>query len=394
MDPTNRTVTIDATALLDLSGNRGIGRYVRDLLHGLAATRDEWSSDFDLRIVTGLGFLTGGETETDPIAALERLEPLRGSQEFRIRRRRQRALGSVAFGSAILHLAEPIGVPWLKRLPWSATCYDLIPLRLPEQYLGGRGLRYRVHHGGAWLRYRIPERLVAISEHTRTDLIELLGLRPNRVVHVPTGIDLSSWGATPLPDDRTRLERLGVGARPYVLYVGGGDPRKGVNSLLDALVAAVRHVDVDLVWTGNLPAAELREFRRLIGAKRIEDRVRLLGFTADPDLAALYRGALALPFLSTLEGFGLPVVEAMACSCPVIVVRGSGCDEISADAGYVVGAGDAGAASRAITELARDGRARAERGARGLARAQRFDRRRMARGYAEVWREMLHGRAR
>jgi len=113
--------------------------------------------------------------------------------------------------------------------------------------------------------------------------------------------------------------------------------------------------------------------------------VRFLGFVADADLAALYRAAVALLFLSRLEGFGLPVAEAMAAGCPAIVSRASGSDEVAGDSGIVVDADDTPAAAKAISRLARSPEHRAELGRRGRARVPTFDRREMARGYVKSY---------
>jgi glycosyltransferase involved in cell wall biosynthesis len=159
--------------------------------------------------------------------------------------------------------------------------------------------------------------------------------------------------------------------------------------MIQALVEARRSLDIELVWAGKLPPRELERFRNEAERAGVGDRVRFIGYAPDPDLAALYRGALAHVFLSVLEGFGLPVAEAIAAGCPAIVVRGSGCDEITGEAGYIVPPNDAPAAARAIVEVASDPEGRARRIRLGRERAHRFDRRQMARGYVENWLTML-----
>jgi glycosyltransferase involved in cell wall biosynthesis len=383
------TVAIDASPLLDRSGHRGIGRYVSDLLHGLEAIRDEWRSSLDIRAVTALGWHGDGTITPELAEAAGSLGEHRGSQGRTILWRRRLSLGTLSRAADILHLTEALGTPFARLTRWGVTCYDLIPLKMPNEYLGGSRVKILRQHMEDWVRYHRSDSLVAISERTRDDLIELLQIPPSKVVAVPTGIDLTAWQSAPREDDRDRLDRLGVRDRRYVLFVGGGDQRKGVPTMLRALAEARRSMEVELVWAGKLPPRHLERFRKEAEHAGVGDQVRFIGFAPDRDLAALYRGALAHVFLSVLEGFGLPVAEAIAIGCPVIVVRGSGCDEIAGDAGYIVPPNDSSAAARAIVALATDPEERARRIRLGRERAPRFDRKQMARGYVENWLTML-----
>src|SRR4029079_12581403 len=114
-----------------------------------------------------------------------------------------------------------------------------------------------------------------------------------------------------------------------------------------------------------------------------------VGFVAERDMPGLYRRAVAHLFLSRLEGFGFSVVEAMAAGCPVIVARGSATDLVAGDAAIIVDADDPGAAGRAIVELASDPRARQSRIDLGRERARFFDRNRMAREYADLYKRIM-----
>jgi len=383
-----RNILVDATPILDRSGHRGIGRYVYDLLQGLEATRDEWRSSLNIRAVTHLGFHGEGSTTSELAVAADLVRGQRGSLQDSIRWRRRLSLGSVSHGADVLHLTEAVGTPLIRGTRWGVTCYDLIPLRMPEQYLGGS--RYKIARRKATdrRRYCRADALVAISERTRLDMIDLLQIAPEKVTTVPTGIDLSHWLREASEQDREMRARGGAGERPYVLFVGEGDHRKGIATMMRALAAARRSADVELIWVGRLPPNNLARFKEQAAEAGVTDAVRFAGFVADEDLAALYRGALAMIFLSVLEGFGLPVAEALAASCPVIVVENSGSDEVAGDAGYVVSAGDHEAAGRAIVELAGNPEERARRVRLGQARVPRYDRKQMARGYVEVWQRM------
>ena len=209
---------------------------------------------------------------------------------------------------------------------------------------------------------------------------------------VPNGIHLAQWSSPAGAEDVLRRARLGVGARPYLFYVGYCDFRKNVRAMLETLAIARRSVDVELVWAGDLPPAKLEAMKLLARQNGVDGAVRFLGFVADPDLAALYRGAVALLFLSRLEGFGLPVAEAMAAGCPAIVARSSGSDDVAGDAGIIVDPDDVLAAAEAAVRLARSGDAREELVRRGRERVGRFDRREMARGYVRSYLRAAGGR--
>jgi glycosyltransferase involved in cell wall biosynthesis len=383
------SVIIDATPVLDGSGHRGIGRYVYDLLHGLESIRDEWRACLDVRAVTAIGWHGNGTLEANLAEAAESVRGRRGSLKHSIRWRRRLSLGTLGRSADVIHLTEAILTPMARRTKWGVTCYDLIPLKMPAEYLHGNPLRIRKRHMEDWMRYHRSDRLVAISERTRADMIDILSIEPDKVVAVPTGIDLRHWLSGPLDDDAQRRARLSVGLRPYVLFVGAGDQRKGITTMLGALARARRSLDVELVWTGNLSKRHLAGFRAEAERLGVGPAIRFLGFAPDPDLAALYRGAVALVFLSVLEGFGLPVAEALAAGCPVVVVRGSGCDEVAGDAGYIVSPNDADAASSAILALARNPDDRERRIRIGRERAPKYDRTQMARGYVETWLRMV-----
>ena len=385
------TVLLDATPMLDTSGHRGIGRFLYDLLHGLAATAREWEGDFALRVVTDLDLHGGGVVDDDPATAAESTRAARGTRIDRIAWRRRVSLGRLARTATVLHLPEPRGTPLRAHPRTVVTCHDLIPLRFPRQYLGKTPWAAWVRRGVERRRLARAAKVVAISRKTMADAIELLGLPAERFVVVPNGIDLSTWSPIAPPGEAAALRARGVGARPFVVYVGYCDHRKAIDAMFATLSRLRGRLDLDLVWAGALLDDDLVRLRADTARHGLEGRVHLLGFVDDATLAALYRGAVAHLFLSRLEGFGLSVAEALASGCPAIVVAGSGADEVAGDAGLVVAADDADAAAAALVALAGDPSARARRVAAGLARARTFGRETMARGYADVWRRVVAG---
>lgn len=249
--------------------------------------------------------------------------------------------------------------------------YDLAPLRLPHLY-------------GPDQRYLAKERLagvsredwvIASSEATRRDLVELGGLDPKRVFVIPLAADPRIFH--PDPDafraDALR-ERLGIGDAPYVLAINAHDRRKNMDAAIGAFGRAVtegRAHDLTLVIAGP-HSARPRIQEALGNAAQRGARVILTGYVTDDDLATLYGGALAFVYPSLYEGFGLPPLEAMQCGTPVIAGRVSSLPEVVGDAGILVDLGDPDALCKAILRLHRDPALRRRLSALSLQRAAGF----------------------
>jgi glycosyltransferase involved in cell wall biosynthesis len=206
------------------------------------------------------------------------------------------------------------------RTPLIVTLYDLIPLVMAERYLGDPAMarRYRLRLG----LIRNADLVLAISEYTRHEAIQLLGLDPAKVKMVGTGV--SSFFTPAGPDDKPVVDlRRSVPdiARPFVVAVLGMDPRKNVERLIEAYGLLPRSVRKEhqlvIACTITRPARE----RWSIHAQRAglgEDEVVFTGWIHDSVLRDLYRAARLSVFPSLYEGFGLPVAEAIACGCPTI----------------------------------------------------------------------------
>ncbi|HEX2093323.1 MAG TPA: glycosyltransferase family 1 protein [Longimicrobiaceae bacterium] len=270
--------------------------------------------------------------------------------------------------------------------------YDLAPMRLPALY--GARQRHLAEAriaglcGGDWV--------ITTSESTRDDLAELAGVDPERVFVIPLAADRRTFhpGANPARVEELR-RRLGIGAGPYLLVVGGPDVRKNVAAAVRAFTRTVREGgarDLSLVVAGSLlPGHGLRE--ALGEAVRCDARVILAGFVPDEDLAALYGGALAFVYPSLYEGFGLPPLEAMQCGVPVIVARNSSLPEVVGDAGILVELDDPDALPGAMLRVFRDAALRDRLRALSLERAARFSWERFTRETLAAYRAITAGRS-
>jgi glycosyltransferase involved in cell wall biosynthesis len=385
VSPPEQLVVVDATPLRTSSGFRGIGRYVHDLLVGLAETKAEWEREVRIAALTQLSWSTPASVSFDLRAAAEETIARRGEVATHTMQRLRRLAGArelIARRAALFHETEPLGTPILGP-PRVVTLYDLVALRFPDAYLSSKLLRPWAEAEARW-RYGRAARVVAISERSRADGIALLGLEPDRVTVVSTGIELSKWTSTHPRPPASPWTRP-----PYCLYVGAADARKNWTTMFEALRVARESMDIELLWAGDLSKPILTTIHARARDLGIERSVRFLRYVDDATLVELYRGAAAHLFLSRLEGFGLSVAEAMAAGCPPIVARHSGCDELVGDAGIVVDADDARGAADALLRLVRRPEERAELARRGRERGLSMSRAAMASGYVDEYRAVL-----
>lgn len=293
--------------------------------------------------------------------------------------------GDVARTGADVFLAtDPGAVALDDRFGTVAVLYDAIPLAIPGSVNALDALWFR----RALSRMRRCQAIVAISEASRRDGIRLSGLDPSRIRVVPLAVDGAIFHPLAVEECRLVAARLGV-RRPYLLYAGGFDPRKGVDRLVDAFAGSGLPATHDLLLVGALVGprgvAIGARARRSPAARSI----RLLGFVSDGDLAHLYGGASAFVFPSVYEGFGLPVLEAMACGAPVIAHQVSSIPEVAGDAALYVEPAASEALARAMARVVGDPGLREDLRARGLARAAGFSWGRTAKGMVEACREAV-----
>ena len=213
-------------------------------------------------------------------------------------------------------------------VPRITTVYDLIPLRAPEHYLPTAAQAERYRARAAWV--AASDLVLAISEHVRQEVLDVLGMDPERVVTVGTGV-------TPFfsPPDGTDAELfrfyLGpVDDRPFIVTVGGSDTRKNTERLIAAVGRMVRSGwDLHLVVVGDLDEHWRKRLTMAGRAAWLGSRLVLTGRIRDDLLRACYRRARALVMPSLAEGFGLPVLEAAACGCPALVSCTSALAEVA-----------------------------------------------------------------
>jgi glycosyltransferase involved in cell wall biosynthesis len=282
----------------------------------------------------------------------------------------------------VVHATELV-LPRLERLPAVVTVHDLAFLRIPEAYtlINRSGLR--------WLAPRVVREarfVVAVSHATGRDLASLLGVQPERIRVVPEGCELERYRPCPGEDPGPVLERLGI-ELPYLLFVGTWEPRKNLVALLEAFDALKREgLPHRLVLAGSR-GWRYRGIEERLQSLAFRDHVVCPGRVAEPDLPTLYRAAEAFVYPSHYEGFGLPVLEAMACGTPVVSSNTSSLPELVEDAGLLVAPTDVHALKDAIRAAVRPSDLRARLMRAGPARAARFTWRAAAERTAQVYAE-------
>jgi glycosyltransferase involved in cell wall biosynthesis len=240
----------------------------------------------------------------------------------------------------------------------TATIHDLTCWLMPEFHTKANVL------ADDYFAHRILRRadgLIAVSENTRQDAIRLLGIAPDRIETIHSGVDERYFNARPSSIAHGRR-------RPYVLYVGTIEPRKNLDTLLDAWSALSR---------------ELREAFELVIAgpegwgsektlARIQREVTYLGYVPEADLPGLVASATAFAYPSLYEGFGFPVAQAMAAGVAVLTSNNSSLREIARDGALLVDPKSPLEITRGLTRLLESESLRREVAERGRARAQQF----------------------
>jgi glycosyltransferase involved in cell wall biosynthesis len=362
-------IALDFTHLDSLSPVAGQYRYVVALAQGLT------------KLAPDAAFVLFGSRET-PVPELtdafttgrwtyRRLEPARGiASTYRdqlryaaaLRRERVHLLHS-------LHSFIPLFAP----CPVVVTIYDLMFELFPEYAQAIHSRPYRIYRWAARHRAR---RLVAISAATRDDVVRLWGVDKERIDVVPLATDLAGPDLPP----RQRTDRPLIVA-PYNL-----EPRKNLDALLTAsAMLRERRPTLEIALFGRAALTPEREarFEDRLRALGLESAVKRTGVLSDEMLWRLYRDADVFVFPSLYEGFGLPVLEAMAAGACVVVRNASAMQDLVGDAGVTVETADPAATAAAIGALLDDPARRRALGVRARERATTFTIRKMAEG---TWR--------
>jgi glycosyltransferase involved in cell wall biosynthesis len=288
---------------------------------------------------------------------------------------------------ADLFHATNFAVPVRAGCPCVVTIHDLIYARAPGAFepLYERYLRLTVPAA-----VRRARRVITDSAATRDDLLEFVGPEPSRVTVVHLGVG-DEYRVRQSQDELERArQRLRLPYR-FVLHVGAIERRKKLETLLTAAAPLLGSSLIDEVVLAGEKGHGADDVHRAALALGIQSRVRYLGYVPQDQLPALYSLAQVLSLASVYEGFGMPVLEAMACGTPVVASNVSSLPEVAGDAALTVAPGDVAGLRQALERLLTDFRLRDEMRRRGLARVREFSWERTAAGHLEVYRQVLDG---
>lgn len=336
-------------------GRAGVARYIDNLLTHLPAALGP-----DDRLIVAARPPAGDSAA--PLARLTRHPAARIAWE-------QSVLPLLARRGHWDVLHSPVNVaPVLAGVPSVVTVHDLAFVTAGETMPAARR-RYLTAMTARSVRQ--AARVIAVSASTARDLTRHFDVPPERIAVTPLAADARF---RPLDADELAAFRRRAGIeRPYLLSVGTREPRKNGATLIRAFARIAPEIVHDLVMVG--PAGWMGgDLDRALAAlpPTIRERVRLTGFVADADLPRWYAGAAAFAYPARYEGFGLPVLEAMACGAPVVTSDLSSLPEVSGDAALLVPPDDEAGLAAALLRLATDPALAADLGRRGLARAAEF----------------------
>ena len=346
----------------------GIGRYAINLTRAMLAEAAARRPDLEFVIFTG------------PQTCPEVMAEFRGACDECFLGAKSSVIRSMALVPAALrrlrvdvfHGMDHVGIPFVGRTAKTVvTVHDVIVLILPETFTA----RHRLVVRTALARVRRKaDRVIVPSRAVKRDVVTRLGVAGDRVAVTPEGCDprfrpVRSAGAL-----RAAAAKYGLPPR-YVLAVGTLEPRKNLTTLLRAFARLRRDGDVDpglrLVLAGARGWLDEPIFRS-VRSLGLEKAVHFPGFIDDDDLPAVYGGAGLFVFPSLYEGFGLPLLEAMACGVPVVTSNVSSLPEVAGDAALLVDPRDVDGLAAAVSRALRDAGLRERLRAAGLARARQF----------------------
>lgn len=375
----NIRIGLDGRALCNISQYRGVGRYTACLVDHL------------VRLGGDYHFVLFGYRKTFDPELLEE-ETLKKIEWREIPLARRFPYGDItvnhilfakAANSADLSLFHGIDhnlTPFLT-CPSIVTVHDLILLILRGPYLGPKSWFWMKAQYRATMKASL---VVTISDTTRRDMERLWGVPRDRIEVVYEGVNERY---KPISDEKKiedMLEKYGI-RKPYFLYVGGFDPRKNIRTTLLGFKRFLREYDGFYLAMCGDPIGFRDYLHDEIEELGIADRVILTGHVPDKELPPIYSGATALVLISQYEGFGLPVLESLACGTPVLLSREGSLSEIAGDAGLYVELFDPYEVAKGMAVLAFDEKIRSELRKKGIKRASEFTWDKAARRFLDLY---------
>ncbi len=369
------TIAIDARKIRDF----GIGTYIRNLIFELAKL-DQENSYLLLTGPQGQDVLRRLPENFHPMVQRSPVYSMRElvALSWKLLRLRVDLYHAT-------HYVLPVVVPCRAVV----TIHDIIHLLYPE-FLPNRLAFFYAE----WMIRRSlqrGDRIISVSGNTRTDLMSYFRVDGRKIEVVHNGIEDAFRQEVGQEDLERWMRNLGL-KRPYFLFVGNPKPHKNLDNVVKAYARALQlhSFPHPLVCVGDRNATEFK-IRQRAEQLGISDRVVLLGHVAQEALPAVYQGASVFLYPTLYEGFGLPVVEAMASNVPVITSNTSALKEVAAGYAHLVSPLDVEGIAKAIVQCVVDDEHRTSLRKLGLRRAQDFQWTEAARKTLEIYRQVIEG---
>jgi glycosyltransferase involved in cell wall biosynthesis len=352
----------------------GVGSYVKNLVSALSKIDQEneyllFATAENVYHLSGLG--NNFQIEFAPASRILRLPWEQSVLPVRLKKR----------GVDVYHGPTSVA-PFVKTCPQVVSIHDMTFHLVPGRHSLHKLVYFRTMIPAM---IRQSDMLIAISECTKRDILRFVATDESKIKVVHHGVETRFQPVLEKSQlDRVR-ERYGL-ARKFILYVGLIEPRKNLENLVDAYAGSDLCGELDLVLAGNLGW----DYSRLLARIRnsgLREKICLPGYIADSDLPALYSLAEIFVYPSVYEGFGLPVLEAMACGAPVVTSAVSSLPEVVGDAAILVDPHDSRALATALQTLWGDDALRRSLSERARLRSQFFTWEHTAADTLEVYRK-------
>lgn len=271
----------------------------------------------------------------------------------------------------------------IRSVPQVQTIYDLSLIKYPSAHPKERVMYFNYMNPKRWA---FASHRITISRFIKKELCEHYDLPAGKVTAIPLAAGAGFYRRPPRFVGAV-LRRLGL-PHDFMLSVGSLEPRKNLRLVTEAL--RISKSQLPLVLTGWEGWGQKDWLSDLEGTD-LDEKVIVTGYISDEELACLYSAATALVYPSLYEGFGLPILEAMACGCPVICSSAASLPEVAGDAAIIIDPHDVEALANAMDEVATNQRLRDSLAQKGLQRAELFDWKATAQETLEVFRDVLRG---
>jgi glycosyltransferase involved in cell wall biosynthesis len=385
--PQPAAIGIDVTSAIAQGG--GIGRYTRELIQALTAVKSPYTFRFFSAKPPAI------LPVADPVPTADHVTyhpaPLNERWLYRLWYRLRLPL-PVQWATGpldLFHSPDFVLPPVSGRIPTLLTVHDLSFAHYPEVFPAP--LIQYLNNVVPWSIGRATH-ILADSQATKHDLVTLWQVPDEKITVLYSGVHERFKPVTEQKKLTAVRQQYNLGDVPYILNVGTIQPRKNYQMLIRAFKPVAEAFPHNLIFAGG-KGWLYDEMMAEVGRQGLDGRVHFIGFVDDADLPALYSAASLLTFPSLYEGFGLPLLEAMACGVPVVSSNASSLPEVVGDSGLLLSPHDEAAWSQSLQDLLADPVHRARLVAAGFRQARQFSWFQAANQLLALYQYLLDGRS-